>query len=326
MLVDFPHIPPLSGVGGVPARIYMNTSDLQTLNDRFAIAKHLSFQSGSGDLIVAEIKNGLASATVALLGAHVMSFQPDGYDPVLWMSKQRFYEVGKPIRGGIPVCWPWFANHPTDPEKPMHGFVRSALWKVKETTVTDNGATQIRLSICDDESTRTLWPYRFELELVVTVGQELSVERIAKNTGDEAFTYNGALHTYFAVSDVSQITIHGVEGCFYLDNVADFAQKLQQGPIIINSEVDRIYLNTTAECVIADPGLRRQIHVAKTGSRTTVVWNPWMEKSKRMKDFGDQEYPGMVCVETANARDDRITVNPGGEHAVSAIISVEKMN
>ena len=301
----------------------MNTPSIDSLNTEFAIPDHISFKSGPGDLTIAEISNSHATATVALLGAHVMSYQPKGHGPVLWMSKHSHVEVGRPIRGGIPVCWPWFAVHPTDSSLPNHGFVRTALWSVLATDALPNGATQIRLGISDTDATRCLWPHAFELEIRVTVGPRLTVDLIVRNKDAQAFTWAGALHSYFNVSNAADITIHGLDGCTYIDTVGSPARKVQQGPVTVSEETDRIYTDTEAECVIDDPGLKRRIHVAKEGSRSTVVWNPWTDKSKRMEDFGDDEYPGMVCVETAKAEEDGETVPAGGEHRLTAVISVE---
>ena len=300
----------------------MNSAGLDMLNDQFAIAGHVSFEAGPGGLPVTQIRNAHAAATVAVQGGHVVGFQPHGYAPVLWVSSHSRYEPGKAIRGGIPVCWPWFGPHPSDPAKPAHGFVRTAMWAVEATGVVAGGATSIRLGIADDEATRALWPHAFRLQIAITVGQALHVELIARNTGGERFICGGALHSYFSVSDVSGVAIHGLDGCAYIDQL-DGQRKIQHGPLTIAAETDRVYLDTTAECVIDDPGLARRIRIAKAGSRSTVVWNPWAAKAQRLPDFGDQEYHGMVCVETANAREDVVTLAPGDEHRLGVTIGVE---
>ena len=303
----------------------MTNLDMKTLNEQFAIPGHLSFTTGCGRVPQVEINNSSALATIALLGAHVMLFQPHGHKPVLWMSENSWFEEGKAIRGGIPICWPWFATHPTDPNTPNHGIVRTELWDVKETTVVDEGTTRICLGISDSERTRVFWPYPFELEMIVTVGTELQVELITRNSGQTEFTFGEAFHTYYAVSDVTGISIDGLDGFTYLDKVEAFEPNIQQGAITINAETDRIYLDTMMECIINDPGFQRRIHIAKAGSQTTVVWNPWIKKSQRMTDFGDREYPGMVCVETANADKNVLTLRPGSTHCLRAVISVESV-
>jgi D-hexose-6-phosphate mutarotase len=298
--------------------------DLETLGRELALKDHVTFAPGPGELgPVARVANRHATASIALHGAHVTAFQPRGQQPVLWVSAKSAFRPAKAIRGGIPICWPWFADHPTDPTKPAHGFVRTARWTVAGTEAAADGATRIRLALADDETTRALWPHRFELELAVTVGRSLDVTLAIRNTGDAAFTSGGALHSYFTVGDVTQVAIRGLDGRTYVDKVDRLARKVQHGVVRIAGETDRVYLDTTAECVIDDPVLRRRITVAKAGSRSTVVWNPWRAKAASMADFGDDEYPGMVCVETANAGDDVVAVPAGGRHVLRTTIGVE---
>jgi D-hexose-6-phosphate mutarotase len=298
------------------------TDELQRLNHQFGLADHVNFKAGPGELTVAEINNAHAKSTIALQGGHVISFQPHGQWPVLWVSQQSQYKIGQAIRGGIPVAWPWFADHPTDPTKPAHGFVRTTSWSVTATEVVDDGATRLRLSLSDNDHSRALWPHAFRLELVITVGPALQVELLMQNPGAATFTCGAALHSYFGVSNASRIAVQGLAGCTYIDKVDEDRRMLQRGPVTIESETDRIYLETTATCVIEDPGWERRIQIAKSGSRSTVVWNPWIDKAGQIADFGDEEYSGMVCVETTNAAEDIITVAPGGEHRLRAVISL----
>jgi glucose-6-phosphate 1-epimerase len=301
----------------------MFTTDPQVLNDQFAIAQHITFAATAGGLPVAEIRNSYAAASVAVQGGHVITFQPHGQQPVLWVSSLSAFALGKTIRGGIPVCWPWFGSHPTDPSKPFHGFVRAAIWQVRGASVGPADATEIRLGLTESEASLAIWPHAFDLEIVVTVGAQLHIELIARNPGDQPFVSGGALHSYYTVGDVRRIAIGGLDGCDYLDKVEGFKRKTQHGPITIEGETDRVYLDTAAACVIADPALDRRIGIAKAGSRTTVVWNPWAEKARQLADFGDEEYLSMVCVETANADTDVALVAPGGEHRLSAVIGLE---
>jgi glucose-6-phosphate 1-epimerase len=301
----------------------MSELGIQALNEQYAIGQHIRFIEGPGGLPVTEIHNASAAASVGLQGAHVVTFQPHEQAPVLFVSKNAIYRAGKAIRGGIPVCWPWFAQHPTDPAKPMHGFARALMWRVAGTAVIED-ATQLRLALDDDEATREIWPYSFALELIVTVGRRLEVSLIARNTGDEPFSCGGALHTYFHVGDTRRATVHGLEGCDYLDKVAGGERRQQHGLVTFAAETDRIYLDTTADCLIGDPALGRQIRIGKSGSRTTVVWNPWIEKTRVIADMLPDEYLEMVCVETANANTagDAIVVPPGGEHTLATTIEV----
>lgn len=303
----------------------MSSTDLFALNSRFAIPGHVQFRDGPGGLALAEIANRHAEAAIALQGAHVMTWQPRGQEPVLWLSPFGKFAPGKSIRGGVPVCWPWFGPHAGDAKLPSHGFARTVMWEVLETRAQPDGATFIRFGLVETDVTRAQWPYPSSAELRVTVGAGLKIELATRNTGSAPIRIGEALHTYFHISDVAGMAIRGLEGCDYLDKVENFARKTQQGPIMIESEVDRVYLDTEADCLIEDRGLKRRIRIATRGSRSTVVWNPWIEKAEKMGDFGPEGYRGMVCVESANAVDNVVTVAPGAEHILEATVSVEAL-
>lgn len=296
-------------------------TDVATLNAQFALPDQLNFVQGLGNLVMAEIDNQYGQCTVALQGAQVIAWQPRDHEQVIFLSDHAIFAPGTSIRGGIPVCWPWFGPHPSDPGKPQHGFVRMMEWAVTGAAAID-GATRLLLALHDSEHTRSLWPHTFALELIVTAGATLEVELVARNTGAAAFSCSDALHSYFSVGDARRIEIGGLENTAYLDKVDNYARKTQDGAITISGEIDRVYLDTTATCVIDDPQMQRRIVIGKAGSRTTVVWNPWREKARTIKDFGDDEYLKMVCVETANAADDVITIAPGDEYRLRAMISV----
>lgn len=294
------------------------------LNREFAISNHIRFVDGPGGRPIARIQNALGSADVALQGAQVLSFQPENEAPVLWQSRAAVFAAGKAVRGGIPVCWPWFGPHPLVPAAPAHGFARTVPWQVRSAAARADGATELRLTLSDDVDTRALWPYAFDLRLLVVVGRDLRVELRTTNPGTLPFSYSGALHSYFAVGDVEAMAIEGLDGCTYIDQIDGNQRKHQSGPVVINAEVDRIYLDTTATCSIVDHKLARRIRIAKEGSRSTVVWNPWIAKAARLVDFGDDEYHSMVCIETANAADDNVRLNPSEEAILAAVISVER--
>lgn len=300
-------------------------TDLAALNERFGLTGHVVFQEGPGGLAMALVSNDRAEAMIALQGAHVMTFQPRGQQPVLWLSQFAKFAPGKSIRGGVPVCWPWFGAHATDSAKPAHGYARTVMWDVQETEVLADGATRLRFQLQETEGTSGMGPQGLEAELVVTVGDMLAVDLVTRNGGTEVAELGEALHTYFHISDVDQVRITGLEGCDYLDKVEDFTRRTQTEAVTIGAEVDRVYLDTEAECVIEDRGLNRRIRVAKSGSRSTVVWNPWTEKAEKMGDFGPEGYRGMVCVETANAASNVVTLAPGETHVLSTIIRSEPL-
>jgi len=277
----------------------------------------LRFAEGPGGLAIAELTHEGASATVALHGAHVLSYVPAGAKPVLWLSKEAIFKDGKAIRGGIPVCWPWFADHPNEPNYPAHGVARTRSWKVASTDF-----ASLTLELQANEATREHFPHDFVLRLQATLGDALAIQLSVHNPGQNPFTYTGALHTYFAVSHIDQAHVEGLDGRPYIDSIDGKTRKTQAGPIRFQEEVDRIYLETTDTCLVSDNGWDRTIRIAKEGSHSTVVWNPWIAKAQRMADFGDQEYQEMLCVETTNAADDAIAVPPGETHKLALTLSL----
>ncbi len=293
--------------------------DIAALNTRFAIPGRLRFMDSGGGLPMADINTPLATARVALQGAQVLAWRPDGVAPVLWLSGSAVFAPGKPMRGGIPVCWPWFGDRPG---LGMHGFVRTRLWELRDAAIDAHGQLSLRMGLQDDAATRAVWDHAFDLELLVTIGTTLNLQLTTRNTGNEAFTLTEALHTYFSVGDIRQTTVHGLDGTGYLDKVQGFAPAQQSGLVDFTGETDRVYTHTTADCVIDDADQKRRIVVAKTGSQATVVWNPWIDKEKTMADMASGSYQRMVCVETANAAPHLITVVPGAQHSLSTKLSV----
>ncbi len=298
---------------------------LNSLNQRFAIAGHLQFIEVDGGLVFAEINNAHATSSIALQGAHIATFQPKGEQPVIWLSKLARFVPGKSIRGGVPICWPWFGPHATDGKLPGHGYARTVMWDVLETKALPDGSTFLRFGLIENDTTRAQWPHACSVQLEATVGKALRVELVTRNTGNAAFQLGEALHTYLHISDVGQMAIRGLESCEYLDKVNDFSRFKQQNGIVIESEVDRVYVHTAADCVIEDKGLKRAIRIAKQGSQSTVVWNPWTEKADKMGDFGQDGHRGMVCVESGNALENVVTLAAGETHRLVAVYSVEKL-
>jgi len=301
----------------------MEISNITGLNKQFSLPNVLVFKEGPNGLIYAEIKNDSASAQIFLHGAHITSFIPIGQEPVIFLSSLSQFEPDKAIRGGIPISWPWFADHPTDKTKPAHGFARTSVWQVRETQYFSKDETAITLGLTDNENTVLGWDYSFDLEITFRIGKKLNLELIMNNRADEDVTLSAAFHSYYCVQDLSDIAICGLEGCEYIDKVNNFAKKTQDGLLTITRETDRIYLDTKSDCVIEDLGLSRKIRIEKSGSNSTVVWNPWMEKARQMKDLGDSDYDRFVCVETTNAGTDLITLAPGEQHKLELKITVE---
>lgn len=297
--------------------------DLQTLREQHALPGHLDIIDGPGEMPVISIRTDKAMAKIALHGAHVFHYQPHDSQPVLWLSNSAVYQHGKALRGGIPVCWPWFSDQLPKPGLPAHGFVRNRLWDIESTALLDSGEVQLRLFIKDDENSRELWPHAFEARLIVTLGTTLKVALHLMNTDEQAWESTGALHSYFQVGDIGQCQVEGLDGRDFLDKNSGFERRRQEGDIDIGQEIDRVYVDTGDTCIIDDADLKRRIKIAKRGSLTTVVWNPWQEKAVAMSDFDDDGYRQMLCVETACASGDWIRLSPGESHTIETHISVD---
>lgn len=298
----------------------MNLADL---NARFGLP-NLRFVEGPGGLMFAEIDNRDASATVCLQGAHITTYRPKHQaEPVIWLSEQARFAHGKSIRGGVPVCWPWFGAHATASDFPGHGFARTVMWQVVGSATPANGETALTLALIDTDQTRAQWPHPSRVQLKATFGRQLHVELTTTNMGETAFTLGEALHTYLHIGDIADIRITGLEGCEYLDKVEGGARKTQHGALVCSGEVDRVYVNTTATCVVEDARLGRRLTVAKTGSSSTVVWTPWAEKADRMGDFGPHGWRGMVCVESGNALENVVQVAAGASHTLAVTYRAE---
>ncbi len=293
-------------------------SQAAELNRRLAIADFLAFEELPDGFVVAHVTTPEATASVALQGAHVMRYQPAGQAPLIWLSKLAKLVPGKSIRGGVPVCWPWFGAHPGNTQFPGHGFARTVPWQLLDAALLPDQRVRLEFELVQSEATRAQWPHASTVRNIVTVGPELEVELATTNTGATSFELGQALHTYFEIGDIRKATIAGFDACDYIDKVGGSARKTQQGAINFIGETDRIYLATHGQCEIHDPVLGRRILVTSTGSRSTVVWNPWTEKADKMGDFGPDGWTGMVCVETANAADDVIQLAPGATHRMTA--------
>lgn len=297
----------------------------QHLNTQFGLKQHLNFRDDISGLTVAEISNSQASASLCLQGAHLMTWQLRSQAvPVIWLSREAKLAAGKSIRGGAPVCWPWFGAHASEPAFPGHGYARTVPWRVMESGIEPNGATRLTLRLEISEKTRAQWPHDCSLDLTVIVGETLRMELVTENTGTNDFVIGEALHTYFQISDIGEVRVHGLEGCEYWDKVGVSTLKKQAGAINFSAETDRVYINTAAECVIEDEKLKRRIHIGKSGSLATVVWTPWTDKANKMGDMGKPDgWREMVCVESVNAMENVVKVAAGSKHTMVVEYRVE---
>ena len=297
----------------------------EQLNKDFEISGQVAVIEGEGGFPVVEVNNESASAKISVYAAQVLSFKPVGEaEDLLFVSEKAYYQKGKAIKGGIPICWPWFGPDPEGRGRASHGFVRDRLWTLLSTEAVSAGETKVRLGVTASEETQEIWPESFELVIEIGVGAELTVALITENTGDRAFSITQAFHAYFTIGDINQVQVLGLEGASYLDKVDGGAQKTQEGAVTVAGEVDRIYRGVGPELVIDDAAFGRRIQISTSGSRTAIVWNPWKEISVKMADLADQSYQHFICVETANAADEVIEVSPGAEYRMQAVYAVER--
>jgi D-hexose-6-phosphate mutarotase len=276
----------------------------------YEVIDHIWTDTLASDYPVIHLANSHGEASVALHGAHVISYIPVQQQPVIFTSEKAFYQEGKAIRGGIPICWPWFSNHPDNSDLPSHGYARNQFWKVVDSDHSSK-LTSVTFELTHDQ---------LHASVTITLGENLSISLTTTNLSDETQTVGGALHSYFSISDIEKISISGLEDTHYIDTLTE-TDEIQEGDISIYEETDRIYVNTNATVSIYDPEWNRTIFIDKTGSESTVVWNPWIEKSNRMVDLGDEEYRNFVCVETANARSDVYDLAPKSSHTLSTQIT-----
>ncbi|MEL6375259.1 MAG: D-hexose-6-phosphate mutarotase [Pseudomonadota bacterium] len=323
------------------------------LDARFGAVSGVAFRDGPQGTAAIDIATDRAHASIALHGGQVLAWQPrkggpgtkagdgEGGDdsaaptaaPVLWLSPGARFEEGKAVRGGIPVCWPWFGAHPSLHEAPSHGLVRTVPWQVEVCTLSAERGVDLRLTAPRpapaDRNTagraQPLWPPDAKVGLEISVGRQLRLALTTHNEGPEAITLSQALHTYFHVGDIAATRITGLEGAAFIDTLRDDAVMREAAPITIDREVDRIYVDAPQAVTIHDEANARRIIVEKRGSASWVVWNPWTAKAARLGDMGDdaaQTYRQMVCVETTNAASDARLIEPGATHTMETTIAV----
>jgi glucose-6-phosphate 1-epimerase len=282
---------------------------LDTLRAEHAIPGAIAFTSGMHNLpkVVLTHASG-ASAEVYLDGAHITSWKNARGEELLFVSRESHFEMGRSIRGGIPVVFPQFCEGPL----PKHGFARISRWQLARTAVRDTGVVTALFGLQHREATLELWPHPFRLSYQVALDAfTLSVKMRVENIGASPFAYQAVLHTYFGVADIRQTAVHGFKGITYIDSLRENQRAVEtRDAIRFAEETDRIYVSAPDRLGVEDEGHSRRITIEKTGMPDAVVWNPWIAKSQQMFDFGDDEYQNMVCVETGIIAE-KITLQPG---------------
>ena len=298
--------------------------NIEQLNAEYAIDDQLKFVEGAGGLPFIKIDNAKASAVISVYAGQVLSFQPaNDSNNLMFLSEAAYYQPGKAIKGGVPICWPWFGLDLDGLGRPAHGFVRNRFWNVVRTGVTAEGDAIVTLGLTDTPETKAIWPHSFNLSLEITIGESLNLELITRNTDTRPFFITQAFHTYFKVGHIDQVAVLGLDGLEYIDKADNAAHKLQTGAVSIGEEVDRIYRKAQGELAIDDAAQCRRICITSQGSNTAVVWNPWAKISAEMADLKDDDYQRLLCVETANADLDVVEIAPDSEFRLTANYRIE---
>jgi glucose-6-phosphate 1-epimerase len=311
----------------------------QELQDRFEIPGILRFGPGNGELMAAHITAPAAQATIYFQGAHLTHWQPAGQAPVLFTSSRSEFTAGKAIRGGVPVIFPWFGERHDGNAGPSHGFARISEWQLAFAAISGD-ALHLMWTLEPNELSRLLGFNAFKVGYRMSIGRTLTLElTVANDSGSSSamtpeemqqqaapFSYEAAFHTYYEVADARQVSVDGLADTEYIDKVDAGKRKRQDEAVLhLSGRTDRPYLNTDAACVLNDPAGQRRIVVQKSGSNSTVVWNPWAELCAKMPDMTPEGWQRFVCVETANVGENAITLAPGAVHSMRAEISVEAL-
>ncbi len=296
------------------------------LEARFAVPGVLGFETTDSGLVRARVTAASAEATIYLHGAHVTHWMPSGKEPVLFLSERTELAAGRPIRGGVPVIFPWFGPRHDGRQGPQHGFARTAEWALEFAAVAGD-EVHLLLTLGPSAESRALGYDHFRLAYRVIVGRTLTLELTVANTSnamDAVLAFEEAMHAYYAVADVREATVSGLAGTAFLDKVDGMQEKVQaEAALAFTQRTDRVYRHTTATCAIDDIAGKRKIRIEKMGSHTTVVWNPWSELAATMADMEPDAWPRMLCVETANVGESAVTLVPGATHTMRATVSVE---
>lgn len=291
----------------------MSTTYFYDWQRKLEIPGRVTFLEGNGGLAKIEIASALASAEIYAQGAHVTHYQKKGEEPLLFLSQVSRFEANQPIRGGIPVIYPWFGSRDG---QASHGFARNKIWELWEISTLPNGSVRIQFRLPESPEA-SLYPVA-HANYSVTVGETLVCELTVTNRSkDQPLKFENCLHTYFRVGDISGVSVAGLMGLEYLDKVTNASGRRQGGEVLhIAGETDRVYFDAPGPVEIVDKSMRRKIRVENTGALSTVVWNPWIEKSQRLPDFGNEEYLRMICVESGNIARNSVELSPGQSSAL----------
>lgn len=281
------------------------------------------------------VRTANAELLVAQQGAQILSYQRDGERPLIWLSEQAEFKQGQSVRGGVPLCWPWFGDLRRNPQAvqalyrggslvPAHGLVRGLDWQLLGIDCQDHSVI-LDFVFNSLEQPQTEWPHAAELQLRIRLDDQLHLELSNRNLGDTPLTISQALHSYFAVGDIRQARVEGLRGCRYIDTLDNWLERQQSDTLSFHGETDRIYLDTPAQLSIVDPVWQRRIHLHSSGSGSAVLWNPWIDKARRLSQCAEDAWQGMLCVEHANVLNDLLVLAPGAQHRLSVSLWSEAL-
>ncbi|MBA1274962.1 D-hexose-6-phosphate mutarotase [Stutzerimonas azotifigens] len=280
------------------------------------------------------IRHGDAELLVAEQGAQVLDYRRGDAPPIIWLSEEAALLSGQSVRGGVPVCWPWFGDLARNPQSvqqlyegeaaPAHGLVRAIDWTMDEPEVDTDGVT-LRLRCPQAEQGWPQWPQRMGLQLEIRLDQALHLSLITDNRGDQAVSFSQALHTYFAISDIHQVSVEGLADRRYIETLENWEPRQQHGDLRFSGETDRVYLGLAPTLSLMDPAWKRRIVLQSRGSASAVLWNPWIAKAQRLSHFADDAWQRMLCIETANVLDDLVTLAPGASHTLGLTIDSQPL-
>ena len=286
-------------------------------------AEGVSF-SMQENIMMINVQNAFASAQITTHGGCVLSYTPNNGEDLLWVSPTAIYNGQKPVRGGVPVCWPWFGANAQDASAPAHGFVRNAVWHLDHVANLDSGVTEIVLSFDSNADTLAIWPHNFHLALKIEVGEKLAMSLITSNLNDHDIQITEAFHTYFNVADARNLVINGLEGSTHLDKLSGAPAESQIETLTLVPPMDSVYLDQTGDVSIADAGHQRRIVIEKQHADSAVVWNPGPETVKGFADVPDDLWPEFVCVEAGNIFDNAVMIASGDKHTMTMMLSSQK--
>ncbi|GLS91642.1 D-hexose-6-phosphate mutarotase [Psychromonas marina] len=284
------------------------------------VSPSISLQTDSNGFEFLIIEHDKLSAALTLHGGHLIHFQKTGQQPIIWLSKSAIFDKNKAIRGGVPICWPWFG--PAGPELgeglPAHGFARTSKWALDNVQESVEGVI-IDLKLNSNNETLKLWPYEFELTLQITLNEQLKLELITENKSDLPLTYRSALHTYLNISAPEAIHLSGLNKQFY-NSLNNKCLETGDTTLLIDQAIDSIYKKANTEIMLKDQQFQQTLTIVNTGNDSEVVWSPWVEGAAAFADMPDNGYQTMLCIESAITQGDGQQVKAGEKHSLTTLI------